>query len=125
MVTDWNGRVDLLIGAEDGVDPCGEGVATLDMGCARFGGRTLGNRSQAGALFGRIVAAGVLEATSTGWNPTPFIALYGGSALFGKTAELQLNQTGNAYFTLFGSKLVVTDTRIRLVGDRGLSLIFR
>lgn len=50
-----------------------------------------------------VVTGGVLEATSTGWNPTPFIALFGGSALFGKTAELQLNQTGGGYFTLFGS----------------------
>ena len=50
-----------------------------------------------------VVTGGVLEATSVGWNPVPFISLYGGSALFAKTAELRLNQTGNGYLTLFGS----------------------
>lgn len=50
-----------------------------------------------------VVTGGVLEACSQGWNPTPFIALYGGSALFGKTAELRLNQIGGGYLTLFGS----------------------
>ena len=50
-----------------------------------------------------VVTGGVLEATCSGWNPTPFIAQYGGTALFGKTAELQLKQVGNGYLTLFGS----------------------
>lgn len=73
-----------------------------------------------------VVTGGVLEATSVGWNPVPFIALYGGSALFGKTAELQLNQTGGGYLSLFGSgKTRFEDSaKLTTVSSQGSYLYF-
>lgn len=47
---------------------------------------------------------GVLAVDSEGWGLTPCLVLYGGSALFGETAELQTDtQLKTGYLCLFGS----------------------
>lgn len=78
-----------------------EGVTDSTISELKWVTRSSGLRIYDGCSL--VVTGGVLEACSQGWNPTPFIALYGGSALFGKTAEMRLNQIGGGYFTLFGS----------------------
>ena len=78
-----------------------EGVTDSEIAELKWVTRSSGLRIYDGSSL--VVTGGVLEACSEGWNPTPFIALYGGSALFGKTAELQFKQTSNGYLSLFGS----------------------